>query len=146
MLKGISEYYAAGEREVEAVKAGNDILLMPSDVGKAIQEVKRAVRNGEIPEEQIIQSCRKILQAKYWAGLAEHRPVETARLMEDLNLPVYQKHYRELVEHSLTLVRNRDDLLPLSNLEDTRLATVTITRDEAGCVGETTDLYVEGDQ
>ncbi|MGW8316611.1 MAG: glycoside hydrolase family 3 protein, partial [Bacteroidales bacterium] len=28
-MKGISEYYAAGEREVEAVKAGNDILLMP---------------------------------------------------------------------------------------------------------------------
>ena len=144
-MRGISESYGPGEMEVEAVKAGNDVLLMPSDVGRAIQEVKRAVRNGEIPEEQIRQSCRKILQAKYWAGLGERRPVDTDHLIEDLNLPLYHKHYRELVEHSLTLVRNRDNLLPLSGLEHVQLATVTITRDNGEGVGETTDLYLEGD-
>lgn len=144
-MKGISEFYGVGEREVEAVKAGNDILLMPSDVGKAIQEVKRAVKNGEIPEEQIRQSCRKILQAKYWTGLAERRPVETASLIEEMNLPVYKKHYRELVEHSLTLVRNRENLLPLSGLEQLRMATVTITPEKEWGVGEITDLYLEGD-
>ncbi len=70
-MKGLSHYYEPGLREVEAVKAGNDILLMPSDVGLAIKEIKKAVKRGEITEKQINESCRKILLAKYWVGLGE---------------------------------------------------------------------------
>ena len=68
-MKGLSHLFEPGLREVEAVKAGNDILLMPSDVGLAINEIKKAVKKGEIPEQQINESCRKILLAKYWVGL-----------------------------------------------------------------------------
>ncbi|MCK4749145.1 MAG: hypothetical protein KAT15_18960, partial [Bacteroidales bacterium] len=75
-MKGLSQFYEPGMREVEAVKAGNDVLLMPVDVGRAITEVKRAVRRGEIPEERINESCRKILLAKYWAGLHNFEPVD----------------------------------------------------------------------
>ena len=39
--------------------------LMPSDVGKAIGFIRRAVKRGEITEKEIDESCRKILQAKY---------------------------------------------------------------------------------
>ena len=144
-MKGISQFFEPGEREVEAVKAGNDILLMPSDVGKTIQAVKQAVKSGEITEEQIGQSCRKILLAKYWAGLAAWKPVELAGLREDLNLPEYRKHYRELAESALTLVRNRENLLPLTGLEHLRLATVTITTGGHAEAARVTDLYVEGD-
>jgi beta-N-acetylhexosaminidase len=144
-MKGLSNYFEPGVREVEAVKAGNDILLMPSDVGGAIQAIKRAVRNGEIPEEQIRESCRKILQAKYWAGLADLKPVNTDGLIADLNHPAYDRLRRELAEHSLTLVRNRNNLVPLAHLERTRIATVTITPDQEGGLGAITDLYLEGD-
>lgn len=144
-MKGISEFYDAGEQEVEAVRAGNDILLMPADVGTTIQAVKRAVKNGEITKEQIRQSCRKILLAKHWAGLSDRRPVRTSGLLEDLNLPEYKQHYRELVEHTLTLVRNRGDLLPISGLEHIRLATVTIAGEKGSFVGEITDHYIGGD-
>jgi len=144
-MKGLSNYFEPGIREVEAVKAGNDILLMPSDVGDAIQAVKRAVRDGEIPEEQIRESCRKILQAKYWTGLAEWKPVETEGLLEDLNDPAYERLQRSLAEHALTLVRNRNNLIPLSHLENIKIATVTITPGNEKGLGEVTDLYLEGD-
>ena len=52
-MKGLSNFFETGVREVEAVKAGNDILLMPSDVDKTITMVKRAVRRGEISEKEI---------------------------------------------------------------------------------------------
>jgi len=143
-MKGLSNYFEPGTREVEAVKAGNDILLMPSDVGKTIAFVKRAVKSGEISEEEINESCRKILQAKYWVGLNRRDPVESGSLVADLNKPLYSKLYRELVEHSLTLVRNRNGLLPLENLEKIRLATVTISRNSDPGIGSTTDLYLEG--
>jgi beta-glucosidase-like glycosyl hydrolase/CubicO group peptidase (beta-lactamase class C family) len=144
-MKGLSEYYEPGRREVEALKAGNDIILMPSDVGLAIQAIKRAVKKGEIPEERIDRSCRKILQAKYWAGLAAYAPVDTTGLLEDLNRESYRSHKRKLIAGCLTLVRNRDSILPLKDLEKTRLATVTISRSGAVSQGATSDLYLQGD-
>lgn len=143
-MKGLSSFFEPGEREVEAVKAGNDILLMPSDVGKAITFIKRAVKKGEISEEAIQKSCEKILQAKYWVGLNQWNPVRTDSLIEDLNAPEYQSLFRELVENSLTLVKNQENLIPLKELERIRLATVTIGS-EPGIAANTADLYLEGD-
>lgn len=143
-MKGISQFFEPGVREVEAVKAGNDILLMPSDVGKAISSIKRAVRKGEINEEQINESCRRILQAKYWSGLSAYEPVKTDSLLDDLNNPVYGTLNRKLVERSLTLVKNSDSVLPLNHFESVKLATVTIGQQPVPDLSQTTDLYLEG--
>jgi len=143
-MKGLSSFFEPGEREVEAVKAGNDILLMPSDVGKAITFIKRAVKSGEISEREIDESCRKIIQAKYWAGLHHREPVQVDSLMEDLNAPAYESMYRELIGNSLVLVKNRDVVLPLQDLERIRLATVTIGSEKFSGASDLTDLYLEG--
>ncbi|MCK5067823.1 MAG: serine hydrolase [Bacteroidales bacterium] len=143
-MKGLSSYFEPGLREVEAVRAGNDILLMPADVDRAIAAVKKAVKRGDIGEEEVNGSCRKILQAKYWVGLHHRERIETDSLLEDLNHDRYQILYRELVEHSLILVKNRNGAIPLGHLEDIRLATVTISREEKTAPFRTTDLYLEG--
>jgi beta-N-acetylhexosaminidase len=144
-MKGLSQIYEPGIRELEAVKAGNDILLMPSDVGLAIKEIRGAVKRGEISEDRINESCRKILMAKYWVGLGTYRPVETESLLEDLNQPVFEKRRRELLAQSLTLVKNQDSLLPLRDLERVSLATVSISQNGSDSYGSTADLYTGGD-
>jgi len=144
-MKGLSQHLEPGLREVEAVKAGNDILLMPSDVELAIREIKRAVRRGEISEERIRNSCRKILRAKYWAGLAGKSRVELQELEKDLHQEVYYSRYRELVSATMTLVRNRDSLLPLKHLDQLHMATVSISRSGELHFGATSDLYLSGD-
>jgi len=143
-MKGLSSYFEPGIREVEAVRAGNDILLMPADVGKAIDAIKKAVKRGDIEEEKVNSSCRKILQAKYWVGLHHRESIETKSLLEDLNHDRYQSLYRKLVEHALILVKNQNETIPLRHLEDTRLATVTIKTEGAMAPRQTTDLYLEG--
>lgn len=144
-MQGLSHFYEPGLREVEAVKAGNDILLMPSDAGLAIAEIKKAVKRGEIPKERINESCKKILMAKYWSGLGSFRPVETSTLLEDLNQKAFEQRRRELMAHCLTLVVNRDSLLPLRDLEKLRLATVTVSRNGSDSHGATADLYTQAD-
>jgi beta-N-acetylhexosaminidase len=144
-MKGLSSHFEPGRREVEAVRAGNDILLMPADVGLAISEIKHAVRKGEISEEQINESCRKILLAKYWVGLHHPAPVDTTSLLEDLNDPLYGVNRRRLIEGTLTLVRNRDSLLPLRDLQKLKLATVTISTKGDVHYGHVSDLYLTGD-
>jgi len=144
-MKGLSSYYEPGIREVEAVRAGNDILLMPADVDKAISAVKKAVRQGSIAEEEVNASCRKILQAKYWTGAHHREAIRIDSLLEDLNDPAYQPLYRELVEHSLILVKNREGAVPLDQLERITLATVTISNEWKQKPLRTTDKYLEGE-
>jgi len=144
-MKGLSNYFEPGDREVEAVKAGNDILLMPADVDKAISAIKKAVKQGTITEEEINGSCRKILQSKYWTGAHLGEPVNMDSLLEDLNDPGYQPLFRELVEHSLILAKNSNKAVPISQLERTTLATVTISKDRKQKPLLTTDMYLEGD-
>ena len=44
---------ASARAAVEAVKAGNDVLLLPADLDAAYNGVLNAVRSGEIPESRI---------------------------------------------------------------------------------------------
>lgn len=63
--KAISEYYAADEAAIKALKAGCDMILMPEDFEKAYQGVLEAVQNGTISEERINDSLRRIYRIKY---------------------------------------------------------------------------------
>jgi beta-glucosidase-like glycosyl hydrolase len=144
-MKGLSSYFEPGVVEVEAVNAGNDILLMPADVDMAISAIKRAVRQGRISEDEINASCRKILQAKYWTGAYRRESIQMDSLVEDLNQSGYQVLYRELVEHSLVLAKNTGNALPLAQLDRTTLATVTISKDGIKEASQITDNFLEGD-
>jgi len=68
-MRGVTDHFEPGVIEAEALKAGNDVLLYPGDVSRAVSHIKKQVRRGEISEEQINQSCRKILAFKYWTGM-----------------------------------------------------------------------------
>ena len=144
-MQGLSSYFEPGIREVEALKAGNDILLMPADVEQAITEIKKALRQGIISEEEINESCRKILQAKYWTGAHRREAIKVDSLLEDLNDPSYQTLYRELVEHSLILAENREGAVPLARLDRSLLATITFSREGVKEASRMGDKYLVGD-
>lgn len=66
-MKAILDNYEIGKAAVEAVKAGNDIVLIAHDyekVQRAIQAILEAVQNEEIKVEQIDRSVERILQLK----------------------------------------------------------------------------------
>lgn len=63
-MGAVSNLYTADELAVMAIKAGNDILLMPADLKLAVDGIRKAVESGEINEERINESVRKILEVK----------------------------------------------------------------------------------
>ena len=65
-MKGVS-----GNQSVclQALKAGNDMVLAPRRLKEEIDAVLAAVEKGELPEEEIDAKCRKILTYKYILGL-----------------------------------------------------------------------------
>ncbi len=63
-MKAITNYWSAARASVMALKAGADIILMPSSLDDAYHGILKAVRQGEISEERVEQSVRRILEVK----------------------------------------------------------------------------------
>ena len=144
-MRGISEFYKEGELEVMALQAGNDILLMPGNVSKAITAIKEAVKEGRIRKSQIDSSCRKVLAAKEWAGLRKLTPVNTSTLNEKLNTTMGKVLQQQIAAAGITLVQNKRDIIPLKQLDTLRLATVLIGTDKPNLFNERLSLYKDFD-
>jgi len=125
-MKGVSKFYKPGEVDVKALLAGNDVLLFSEDVPKAIAEIKKAIERGEITQDEIDSRCKKILYAKQWVGLDHYEPVKIKKLYEDIHTPQADLINRKLIENSLTLLQNKNDLVPLKNLDTLKIASLSI--------------------
>ena len=141
-MAGADEFHEPGDLEALAFEAGNDMLLIPSDIGRSISTIKKKIRKGEITWGRVEESCKKILAAKYWAGLSDIQTLETGELYEDLHRNEYRTTQSRLVKASLTLVRNKGKILPLMGLDTLKLATVAIGSTVKNDFQEYIDLYV----
>ena len=63
-MGAITNTYGDGEAAVMAVLAGNDILLKPKDFFASYEAVLKAVKNGQISEERIDESVKRIISVK----------------------------------------------------------------------------------
>ena len=52
-MQGVAKYYDPGEADVKALQAGNDVILFPLDVPKAIKQVKKALKKGRLDQASI---------------------------------------------------------------------------------------------
>ena len=125
-MKGVSDFYPPGELEVQALLAGNDILLMPGDVPKAINSIKKAVENGVIEQDYIDHKVHKVLYFKELAGLDKYRPLPIRNLHSDLNSERFHKINRRLAEAAITVIHNENDILPLKRLDTLNIAALSI--------------------
>ncbi|WP_222983915.1 glycoside hydrolase family 3 N-terminal domain-containing protein [Flagellimonas meishanensis] len=140
-MKAVSEFAAEGEVELEAFLAGNDVLLMPLDVQKAKSKLVEAYEKGIIPEQRLAYSVKKILMAKYKAGLSQFLPVEMENLVEDLNQVENDVVYEDAIEKAITVAKNNFSLLPIKKLENKRIAYVQFGEDPGSTFLKTLSKY-----
>ncbi len=117
-----------GEAAVRAVEAGADVLLMPPDVEAAIRGVVEAVESGRLTEDRIDASVRRILRAKERLGLHREREVSLEAIPRTVGIPAHAAVAQEVADRSLTLLRNRGNLLPLRGTRTARVLSVTYRR------------------
>ena len=68
-MNALTDHYGTDKIAVMAVQAGNDILLCQTGMKNMVRALEDAVANGEITEERIDESVRRILELKYEYGL-----------------------------------------------------------------------------
>lgn len=121
-MKGATNFKEPGEVDLAAFLAGNDVLLISGNVPLGIQRITGAYNEGLITEERLAHSVKKILYAKYKAGLANYCPVETNYLYQDLNSVVDHALLEDAVERSLTILKNDRAILPVKDLNEKKIA------------------------
>lgn len=104
---------AAARAAVKAVQAGNDMLLIPSDLDASYHGLLQAVRSGEITEARIDESVLKILRAKASVGLDRTAMVDLDAATRIVDKPSSLAMAQEIADQAVTLVRDNHRVLPL---------------------------------
>lgn len=113
-MNAVAKKFPAGELDLRAFKAGNDIMLFSQDVpnGKAL--IKSAIEKGEISENRLAESVKKILKTKFLLGLQDLKPINPQNIKEDLNNASHAEISEKLYANAITLLKDEKNLLPLS--------------------------------
>lgn len=128
-MKGASNFKNPGEIELAAFLAGNDILLIPEDVPKAMKFLENAYKGQIISEERLAYSVKKILYAKYKVGLNNYKPVNTTYLVDELNTVNDDALYEKAMENALTIIKNDRAILPIKDLKKKKIAYINFGDD-----------------
>ncbi len=139
-MQGVAKHFKQGEMEVMAIQAGNDILLFPSNIPKAIEAIKSKISTGELPMERINESCYKILQSKEWCGLNSPVHLKKENVMNDLGNEDALKMYEEVNAAALTLLQSDSAALVEWRNPENRKAVVIIGGDSTFQISKSADM------
>lgn len=143
-MKGVTQNEEEnGNVELKAFLAGNDLLLMPKDLVKAKNMLAKAYYNGTITEDRLANAVKKILAFKYHAGLHDYQPIDLGGIIDDLNTLENNVVYEQAIEHALTVVKNKFDLLGIKNLENKKIAYVKMGDSDSEPFLQSLNRYAE---
>lgn len=114
---GALSHEVPGQAELQALLAGNDVLVCSRNIPKAIDTIERAVLDGSFSIEELNKKVLKILQAKEYVGLAHHRMVDPIRAQKHTHTEKALQLKKDLYAGAVTLVKNKNHLLPLTSLD-----------------------------
>ena len=136
-MGAITDGYGAGEAAVLALEAGSDVLLAPDGIGVTIEAVAAAVESRRVTRERIDRSVRRLLEAKARLGLHLGARVEPGAVATRVGTAEHRAVAERAAAASLTLVRDRDGVVPLA--PGSRVLSVTYARPNALLAGRTFD-------
>lgn len=127
-LQKLPEYKNFGEGmiEVQALKAGCDVLLLPVNPTAAVQAIAKAVQKGLLPRERLENACRRILyyknQSSFLTDYKNHPAAQTMRdlpafMRDTLNGKANAELLQTLYNQAVTLLENDRNLIPISTWE-----------------------------
>ncbi|MFB9842095.1 glycoside hydrolase family 3 protein [Mucilaginibacter ginsenosidivorans] len=127
-MKGVLKYFPDGQADVRAFLAGNDILELSENSERAIGLIKKAIRKDGVTKKEFEARVKKILAAKYWAGLNHYKDVSTDHLVEGLNRESAKALVQQLCDNAVTLLKGDGSTLQLNPLQKTAVISVGVTQ------------------
>lgn len=89
---------------VEALRAGNDILLSPAHISKEIKAIKTAIADGYLDSASVYNRVKKVLNYKYVLGAVDFTPIDTINLKHRINTVQADNLKKRIHESAVTIV------------------------------------------
>lgn len=125
-MKGVTKNYTLGQVEVQALLAGNDMLLLPQNLDESIKAIKKSLQTGQLTWNLLEQKIKKILRHKYDMGLIRTPVIPLPGLAEDIQRPQAIALKQKLIEQAVTLARNDRRLLPIVKMDSLKLHSLAL--------------------
>lgn len=125
-MKAVTKYFPDGEAELQAFLAGNDIIELSLNLDKSILKIKKAVRKGLISKSEFEAKVKKVLAAKYWAGLNKRTDVSPIGLSADLNRDPARQLIQQLSDAAVTMIKGTSDGIRLNPLQKTAIVSIGV--------------------
>jgi beta-N-acetylhexosaminidase len=116
-MQGLTSLFETGEASVRAVQAGADVLLMPPNPERSMRALMDAVEKGRITKERINESVRRILLAKWKAGLFKERFVNPEKIFDSFATADADERAQQISDRAVTIVKNANAVLPLKDAD-----------------------------
>ena len=131
-MAGLTHLFAnnIGRAAVEAFKAGNDLLLIPADLGASYDAMVKAVSSGEISQQRLDRSVLKILKIKASLGLNDARAVDLSAISNAVGKPENLAFGQQVADNAITLVRETGKVLPLKSKGTTKAGLPYMSKEE----------------
>lgn len=130
-MQGVIKYFPDGEAELRAFMAGNDIIELSMDSKESIHKILKAMRHHKLPIEEFEAKVKKVLAAKYWAGLNKRQDVNVNNVVADLNRPATKDLIEQLSNAAVTQLRGSPRDLQLNPVLRTAIIGIGITNPTA---------------
>ena len=117
-MGGVTQNFTDAFALVEAINAGNDLIIQNYDFRGSVDIVEQAVREGLISEARITEAATKVLLLKARAGLHKSRYTDYGRIHSVVGRAEFRTVSREIAAKAVTLVKNEGNLIPLRTSSD----------------------------
>ncbi len=126
--------FPAGQAEAEALRAGNDIILLPREVERTLDTLQHWLDTGQLDPADVARKVRRLLRTKRRLGLHRLEPLPAAGVARRLNSEFARDLNESLFQAALTLVRDEGRHLPI---RDRKVVHLVLGQDAApGLSGE----------
>src|SRR5450759_5377319 len=146
MMKAVTKYFKPGEADAKALEAGHDVAEFVTDVEATIRETKNYISSKKLTSDDIALKCRKILALKYWSGLNKNLIINQDNIEKELTPMISKALILDLYANALTVLNNDQNIIPVKNLQNMKIATIAINRNAVSSFQKRIEEYYPADQ
>ncbi len=129
-MGGIVKKFKNGDAAVRAFNAGADVILFPPSVPDAYVGLLNAAKTGQIKQERLNESVRKVLETKARLGLHQRTKQNADEVAKSVGSDENQSIAQHIMDRAVTLVRDEKNVLPFREFpHDQELLVLTMLDD-----------------
>jgi beta-N-acetylhexosaminidase len=125
VMGGITTRYPFGVATVKALQAGCDVILFPGDLERGFNAIREAIKSGELTEQRIDESVRRILRLKTKVGLQKYRPTDIDKIPGTVGTKTNYEIAKKIASKCLTLAKDDARLIPLQTSKKVLVLTMS---------------------